>query len=841
MTKSVQRTATDPLRRHRRRRHERHRRGAAAPSATGSAAPTCARATTTAPPDLARRDRRPRPPRRSGRRRRRRRRDLVGGEVLEPRGRAGARAEDPGHPARRDARRADAPEVRHRRRRHARQDDDDLAASRTILARAGLDPTAVIGGKVHALGTNARLGQGELLVAEADESDGTFLMLSPAIAVVTNIDPEHLDHYGDMDRVRSAFLEFMNRVPFYGVSVLCLDSVNVRSLLPQVRKRVITYGTTDDADYVAPRPVRRRHGDDLRGRLAAATVLGTVRLRLPGRHHALNALAAIAVAERARRAVRDGLRGARRVRRHPPPLRAVRRGRRRHGRSATTAIIRPRSAPRSRPRARASAGAWSCVFQPHRYTRTRDLFGEFLDAFDDADHLVLTDIYAAGEEQVDGLNGEVLYWALKRRGHLEVVLRATARRSRDRAAADAAGRRHRGRAGRRQHPRCRPRSWCAASSAARRRHGRCRGASRARARLAGSLRRARSASASRSAATPRSASAVPPTPGSRCRAPRRSSTCSASRRAQGVPVSSSASAPTCSSATAACAASSSSSAAPLARSTGARPTRSAHVRAGAAAPFKKLVIDAAGRGLSRPRVRRRHSRLARRRTADERRRLRRRDQPLRRPPSGGRSGARASRELPREALRFGYRRFDLPADHIVTRIDFALAPRRSRRDPRDDGVGEEQARQEAAARLPERRLGVQEPAGRVRRPPDRGRRAEGPARRRRDDLRAARQLHRQRRRRHRRRREGADGRGGGRRLAGARGSARARDQADRRLGDARIESLAGAVGGGPVWGCSRCSDWRRWGGRCASRCWSGCASIRTSSSATSRSTASARR
>ena len=101
------------------------------------------------------------------------------------------------------------------------------------------------------MGTNARLGQGELLVAEADESDGTFLLLSPVIAVVTNIDPEHLDYYGDMDRVRSAYLEFMNRVPFYGVSVLCLDNVNVRSLLPQVRKRVITYGTTDDCDYVA--------------------------------------------------------------------------------------------------------------------------------------------------------------------------------------------------------------------------------------------------------------------------------------------------------------------------------------------------------------------------------------------------------------------------------------------------------------------------------------------------------------------------------------------------------------------------------------------------------------
>ena len=224
-----------------------------------------------------------------------------------------------------------------------------------ILARAGLDPTTVIGGKVHGMGTNARLGQGELLVAEADESDGTFLMLSPVIAVVTNIDPEHLDYYGDMDRMRSAFLEFMNRVPFYGVSVLCLDSVNVRSLLPQVRKRVITYGTTDDCEYVA-RDLCVIGMETMCEVVRNGKVLGTLRLRLPGRHHALNAVAAIAVAEQL-------------------------------GVPFETAC---------------------------------EALGEFLDAFDDADHLVLTDIYAAGEEPVDGLNGEVLFWALKRRGHLEV-------------------------------------------------------------------------------------------------------------------------------------------------------------------------------------------------------------------------------------------------------------------------------------------------------------------------------------------------------------------------------------------------------------------------------------
>ena len=288
-----------------------------------------------------------------------------------------------------------------------------------ILHKAGMDPTTVIGGKVHAMGTNARLGQGDLLVAEADESDGTFLLLSPVISVVTNIDPEHLDYYGDMDRMRAAFLEFMNRVPFYGVSVLCLDSVNVRSLLPQVRKRVITYGTTDDCEYVA-RDLCVIGMETLCEVVRNGQVLGTLRLRLPGRHHALNAIAAIAVAQRLgvpfdvasealsefggihRRFELCGDAGGVMVisdyGHHPTEIRA------------TLAAAREGFGRRL-----------VVLFQPHRYTRTRDLFSEFLDAFDAADHLVLTDIYPAGEEVVDGLSGEVLYWALRRRGHLQVT------------------------------------------------------------------------------------------------------------------------------------------------------------------------------------------------------------------------------------------------------------------------------------------------------------------------------------------------------------------------------------------------------------------------------------
>jgi UDP-N-acetylmuramate--alanine ligase len=287
-----------------------------------------------------------------------------------------------------------------------------------ILARGGLDPTTVIGGKVHQMGTNARLGQGELLVAEADESDGTFLLLSPSIAVVTNIDPEHLDYYGDMDRVRSAYLEFINRVPFYGAAVLCLDNVNVRALLPQVRKRAVTYGTTADADYVAQDLAvigMETVFDVVRG----GKTLGTLRLRLPGRHHALNALAALAVAtelgvpfETARAALEE--------------FGGIHRRFELCGEAGGVMVIsdyghHPEEVRSTLNAAREGFGRrLLVVFQPHRYTRTRDLFNEFLDAFDAADHLVLTDIYAAGEEPVDGLSGEVLFWALKRRGHLEV-------------------------------------------------------------------------------------------------------------------------------------------------------------------------------------------------------------------------------------------------------------------------------------------------------------------------------------------------------------------------------------------------------------------------------------
>jgi UDP-N-acetylmuramate--alanine ligase len=299
---------------------------------------------------------------------------------------------------------------------HGKTTTTSLVAA--VLREAGRDPTMVVGGKLRTLGTNARLGQGEFLVAEADESDGTFLLLSPIVAVVTNIDREHLDYYGDMERLREAYLQFVHRVPFYGVAVLCLDNVNVRALLPKIHKRFVTYGTSPDADWQA-RDLRVTGLETTFEVWRAGRHLGPIRLRMPGRHHALNALAALAVAEEleipfavAAHALEEfgGIHRRFEVKgeerdilvvddygHHPEEIRAT-----------------LRAAREGFPRRLVVA------FQPHRYSRTRDLFNEFLEAFDDADVVLMTDIYSAGEERLEGVTADALYQALKRRGHLDV-------------------------------------------------------------------------------------------------------------------------------------------------------------------------------------------------------------------------------------------------------------------------------------------------------------------------------------------------------------------------------------------------------------------------------------
>ncbi len=289
----------------------------------------------------------------------------------------------------------------------------------TVMNAAGLDPTAVVGGKVNVLGSNAKLGKSDLMVVEADESDGSFLKLHPSIAVVTNIDPEHLDHFGSLDALRNAFVEFCNRVPFYGLNVLCLDHPNVQALLPHVGKRVVTYGSTHTADY-------RLEGVTLDGfstRFHAfrhEQGLGEFTVRMVGAHNAMNALAVIAVAEemeiplpvvrtalaefagvQRRFTVRGEARGIMVVDdygHHPAEVMATLAGAR-----------------------RAFGRRLVVVFQPHRYTRTRDLLSEFATSFNDADALVVLGIYAASEDPIPGISGEALAQAVRSHGHRDVT------------------------------------------------------------------------------------------------------------------------------------------------------------------------------------------------------------------------------------------------------------------------------------------------------------------------------------------------------------------------------------------------------------------------------------
>jgi UDP-N-acetylmuramate--alanine ligase len=277
-----------------------------------------------------------------------------------------------------------------------------------LLEHAGLDPTAVIGGRLSAFGSNARLGRGQYMVVEADESDRSFLRLSPAIAVVTNIDREHMDTYGSFDRLVEAFRDFADRVPFYGAVVACIDDPAVRALLPSLGRRVITYGFSDDADVHGVDPT----GDGRSGRcrvvfnvrgIPDATGDGPIALEVPGRHNLQNALAATAVGlelgvpfERIQTALAE-FRGA--ERRYQ--IRGTRAGVTvvdDYGHHPTEIAAVLRAAREGRP------ARIVVVFQPHRYTRTRDLLDEFGPALSHADVVVLTDIYAAGERAIPGIS-----------------------------------------------------------------------------------------------------------------------------------------------------------------------------------------------------------------------------------------------------------------------------------------------------------------------------------------------------------------------------------------------------------------------------------------------------
>ncbi len=288
-----------------------------------------------------------------------------------------------------------------------------------VLHHAGIDPTAVIGGKLDAFGSNAKLGRGKFLVAEADESDGSFMHLSPTIAVVTNIDADHLDYYSGIEEIKQIFIDFINKVPFYGRAVLCLEDPNIQDILPEVKKRFITYGFNSQADFYAEE-IQHRQGRTSFTVFYQGTELGRISFRMPGRHNVLNALSVVAVAhelEIPMQTIIGGFRNFGGLQRrfevrdeidnimiiddyghHPAEIKAT---------------------------LEAAKTGWNkrviAVFQPHRYSRTAALFADFQTAFYQADEVIVTAVYAAGEEPIEGATGEALAHGVVEHGHKAVT------------------------------------------------------------------------------------------------------------------------------------------------------------------------------------------------------------------------------------------------------------------------------------------------------------------------------------------------------------------------------------------------------------------------------------
>ncbi len=306
----------------------------------------------------------------------------------------------------------------------------------TVLSHAGLDPTVVVGGRVGTMGgSNARVGRSDFLVVEADESDGSFLKLAPIMAVVTNIDREHLDHYASLEEIREAFIEFVNKVPFYGAAIVCLDDPNVQSVLPAIGRRTITYGTTSQSEMQAF-DIGSGHFSSDFSLLYRGAELGRFHLRIPGRHNVLNAMAAVAVAmelEVKPDTIREGLAAFSGVDRrfqvrgrergvtvvddyghHPAEIRATLEGARECG-----------------------FGRVHVLFQPHRYTRTLHLMDDFARAFHQADTVFVMDIYAASEKPIEGVTAEALADRLRQFGHRGAVYVGSMDRGVEAVAAEA--------------------------------------------------------------------------------------------------------------------------------------------------------------------------------------------------------------------------------------------------------------------------------------------------------------------------------------------------------------------------------------------------------------------
>lgn len=285
-----------------------------------------------------------------------------------------------------------------------------------MLTHAGLDPTLVVGGRINNLGLNARLGQGEILVAEADESDGSFLFLSPTVTIVTNIDKEHLSNYRDFDHLRETFLTFINRVPFYGASILCLDDPEVQNLVPKVKKRFVTYGLSAQAEITA-RDIKTLEWGNSFEWLRKGERLGRITVNLPGKHNVLNALAASAVGLEfglSPDIVAEGIAGLKGVGRRFEPK----------GQAGGVTFLDDYGHHPTEIRATLATLA-ECypdrrkivLFQPHRHSRTRDLFDDFVRSFNEVENVFLADIYAAGEKPFEGLDSEVLAKAIASHGH----------------------------------------------------------------------------------------------------------------------------------------------------------------------------------------------------------------------------------------------------------------------------------------------------------------------------------------------------------------------------------------------------------------------------------------
>jgi UDP-N-acetylmuramate--alanine ligase len=287
-----------------------------------------------------------------------------------------------------------------------------------LVQASGLDPTIIIGGKVDALGGNAKLGKGELLIAEADESDKSFLLLPATIAIVTNIDNDHLNNYGSLQNIKDAFVDFVNRIPFYGLAVLCQDDENVKSILPKLKKPFLTYGFSPQADLQARNLQFANFGATFevwRGE----SKLGDAQIHVPGKHNVLNALAALATGMEIGLSFKEASEGL-------AQFKGVRRRFELKGEKAGVKVFDDYGHHPTEIRATLAAArkAWSgrivTLFQPHRYSRTQDCYEDFVRAFDDADQLYVTDIYPAGESPIPGISSDKLAEDIRLHGHKSV-------------------------------------------------------------------------------------------------------------------------------------------------------------------------------------------------------------------------------------------------------------------------------------------------------------------------------------------------------------------------------------------------------------------------------------